>query len=93
MNTLKNLSLIAILTIAVNYPAFSTEVAQKGSIKQHSFGGQLAAGNIEYKNINNNGDGVVQLYGFYNYALNQNFAIELGLNIGTDIDNWQCYET
>ena len=93
MKIYKNLSLMTLLVAGLSGQAFSTEVTQNTSSKLHSFGGPLAVGGVEYVISNNGDDGVVQLYGFYNYAFSQHFSLELGLNIGADIDDWDCYET
>ena len=92
MNIVKKLSLLTVLSTAVNYQVFSAEVTQESPLKQHSFGVQLAAGGIEYKNSNND-EGTVQLYSYYNYAFSQNFSLELGVNFGTDVEDWECHET
>lgn len=58
----------------------------------HSFGGHVGFGGIEYKNSSYDGDGVVQVYGFYNYAFTDQLSLEVGVNIGADVDDWDCYE-
>jgi len=94
MTIFNKLPLLVVLTTIISSQAFSADMPNSTEFKKHSFGGHLSAGGVEYKGIdNNNDDGVVQLYGYYNYAVSQHFSLELGLNIGTDAENWDCYET
>lgn len=60
--------------------------------KPYSFGAHIASGGAEFNDSEADGDGIVQVYGFYNYGVTQNFAIEVGLNVGVDVDEWDCYE-
>jgi len=65
---------------------------EKIEFKRHTFGTQIAAGGVEFEGIDTDNGGVGQFYSYYNYAVNRNFAIELGINIGGDIDDWECRE-
>lgn len=87
MNRKLTLSLLLVLT-----STFSVGTIANTPAKQHSFGGHIASGSIEFNNVSADGDGVVQVYGFYNYAFTENLSLEVGLNIGADVDDWECYE-
>ncbi|MDU0353986.1 outer membrane beta-barrel protein [Paraglaciecola aquimarina] len=71
---------------------FSLHLCAQTPVKAHSFGGHIATGGIEFNDSEDDGDGVVQIYGFYNYAFTKYFALEVGLNVGADVDEWDCYE-
>lgn len=60
--------------------------------KPHSFGAQIGSGSLEFNNSSYDGDGVAHVYGFYNYAYTEHLSLEVGLNIGADVDNFECYE-
>lgn len=45
---------------------------------------------MEYKGSNSDDSGVVQLYAYYNYAVNRHFSLEVGVNVGADFDKWEC---
>jgi hypothetical protein len=87
MNSKLPLSLLFAITSTLSAGAVANEPANP-----HSFGGHIAAGGIEFNNSSADGDGVVQVYGFYNYAFSERFSLEVGLNAGGDVDNWDCYE-
>lgn len=87
MNRKLALSLLAAITASFSVSSNADTLANP-----HSFGGHIAAGSIEYNNSSAEGDGVVQVYGFYNYAFTERLLLEVGLNVGSDIDEWDCYE-
>lgn len=81
------LSLVISLTAVFSISSFAGPLD-----KPHSFGAQIGAGGLEFKNSRYDGDGVAHVYGFYNYAYTENLSLEVGLNIGADVDNFECYE-
>lgn len=85
---IKKLSLTSLALISI----FSVSSIADTLTKPHSVGGHIASGNIEFNNSSRDGDGVVQVYGFYNYAFTENMSLEAGLNVGADVDDWDCYE-
>ena len=76
------------LLLAFSHASFANQQDQK----VHSYGIQLSAGGADYKNSSADGDGVGQLYGYYNYHFSPLLALEVGLNIGTEADDWECKE-
>ena len=62
--------------------------AMANTVKTHSFGAQLSGGSAQYKNSEQDGGGVAQLYLHYNYAFNEMFSLEVGLNGAQDADDW-----
>lgn len=66
------------------------ETAIANTVKTHSFGAQLSGGSAQYKNSEQDGGGVAQLYLHYNYAFNEMFSLEVGLNGAQDADDWDC---
>ncbi|WP_158966586.1 outer membrane beta-barrel protein [Paraglaciecola sp. L3A3] len=87
MNRKLTFLLLLAFTASLSISAFADTLTNP-----HSFGGHIASGGIEFNNSTADGDGVAQVYGFYNYAITENFALEVGLNIGADVDDWECYE-
>ena len=87
MNKKLSLSLLVALTSSI--PVVSLA---ETSPKPHSFGGHIASGDIEFNGSSADGDGVVQIYGFYNYGFSERLSVELGLNLGVDHDGLDCYE-
>lgn len=59
---------------------------------QHSVGLTLSGGGAEYKNSKKDGDGIVELYAHYNYALTPQVSLEFGVASAVDIDDWKCKE-
>ncbi|SFD14832.1 outer membrane beta-barrel protein [Pseudoalteromonas denitrificans] len=57
--------------------------------KKHTFGAQWSLGSVDYDKAHFDDDGVVQIYGYYNYRINNRFAVEVGINRGADWD-WDC---
>jgi hypothetical protein len=66
------------------------QTAIANTVKTHSFGAQLSGGSAQYKNSEQDGGGVAQLYLHYNYAFNEMFSLEVGLNGAQDADDWDC---
>ncbi len=87
MKILKTLPFVIAAFCSLSSYADETDTA-----KLHTFGAQWGVGGADFGNSNTDGDGVLQLYGYYNYAFNQNLALELGLNVGADVDDWDCHQ-
>jgi hypothetical protein len=81
------LSLLSVITASFSVCSIANTLANP-----HSFGGHIAAGELEFRDSKASDNSVAQVYAFYNYALTEQFSLEAGLNIGLDIDNWDCYE-
>jgi hypothetical protein len=88
---MKNLTAIsAIFATVLSASAFANEeVAQNLTDKKHTFGAQWSLGSADYERSHFSDDGVIQLYGYYNYAINKQVAIEVGINSGSDW-GWDC---
>ncbi|BBN80900.1 membrane protein [Pseudoalteromonas sp. A25] len=85
---MKHLSLIAFAVVCTT--SFATQAQQNS--EPHRVGAQLNAGGASYKSSKQDGDGVMSLYLYYNYQFNETWALEIGLNGGTEIDDWNCKE-
>ncbi|MCF6436263.1 porin family protein [Pseudoalteromonas sp. MMG022] len=68
--------------------SFTTEAKQHN--ETHRIGAQLQGGDAEYKSSSQDGDGVGSLYIYYNYQFDSIWALELGLNGGSEADDWDC---
>lgn len=64
----------------------------QASEEKHKVGIQLSGGGAEYKGSSKDGDGVGQAYLYYNYQFSPMLALEVGLNGGSEADDWQCTE-
>lgn len=76
------------LLLALSSNCFANEQDQK----RHSVGLQLSAGGADYKNSSADGDGVAQMYTYYNYQFSPLVALEVGINGGVEADDWECKE-
>lgn len=85
---MKTLSLLTVSLISVL--TFNSYAAQND--EQHRVGMQLSGGGASYKDSNEDGDGVSQLYVYYNYQLDKIWALEAGINGGSESDKWHCTE-
>ncbi|MBQ4848118.1 porin family protein [Pseudoalteromonas sp. MMG005] len=83
---MKTLSLISLLTAL----AFNTQAAQND--EQHRVGIQVSGGGASYKSSSQDGDGVGQVYAYYNYQLDSTWALEAGISTGSEADDWTCKE-
>ena len=80
----------AIFATVLSASAFANQaVAQNQMDKKHTFGAQWSLGDADYDKSHFSDDGVIQLYGYYNYAINKQVAIEVGINSGSDW-GWDC---
>ncbi|KZN65371.1 porin family protein [Pseudoalteromonas luteoviolacea] len=86
---MKTLSLLSLALAAV------TSFSSMASIEddKHRVGVQAYGGSASYKSSSQDGDGVGQLYVYYNYQFDKTWALEVGLNGGTDSDDWECTDT
>ena len=83
MSLLKTLPLLLTVALSVN-------AAAQENLKRHSVGVQGSIAKAEFKNSGSGGNDVAQIYFHYNYALDQMFSLELGLNAAQEYDDWQC---
>ncbi|MCG7551456.1 porin family protein [Pseudoalteromonas sp. Of7M-16] len=86
---MKTLSLLSLVLAAAT--SFSTMA--NISDDKHRVGAQLSGGSASYKSSSQDGDGVGQLYVYYNYQFDPTWALEVGLNGGGDSDKWECTDT
>ncbi|NOU50581.1 porin family protein [Pseudoalteromonas sp. JBTF-M23] len=68
--------------------SFASYAAQNGEI--HRVGTQINSSAASYKNSQQDGDGVMSLYLYYNYNIDDTWALELGVNGGAEITDWDC---
>ncbi|NQY89167.1 MAG: porin family protein [Colwellia sp.] len=86
------LPLVIMLTAGFGAQAYADNTVDDTDFKRHTFGAHIAAGGVEYKGSSSDDGGVVQFYSYYNYAVNGNFSLEVGLNVAADVDVWECEE-
>ncbi|CAH9067038.1 hypothetical protein PSECIP111951_04051 [Pseudoalteromonas holothuriae] len=85
---MKTHALVALTVLSLS--SFTTQAEQQNEI--HRVGAQLNGGSASYKGSSKDGDGVGSLYLYYNYQINTSWALELGINSGSEIDSWECKE-
>lgn len=90
MKTIKVLSLVVITALA---GVITTGQALATENSPHSIGAQLSGAAAKYKGSSEDDNGIGQVYLHYNYALNEIFSVEVGLNSAAEIDDWQCSDT
>ncbi|MFC3032422.1 porin family protein [Pseudoalteromonas fenneropenaei] len=56
----------------------------------HQIGAQLNGGSAKYKSSSQDGDGVAELYFFYNYQFDPIWSLEAGITTGAEVDDWDC---
>jgi len=83
MSLLKTLPIL--LTVA-----FSVNAAAQDNLKHHSFGVQGSLGTAEFKNSGSADNDIAQVYFHYNYAFDDIFSLELGVNSAQQYDDWKC---
>ena len=80
-----NRILLAIYFVFVTFqPCSLLAVEQDQALKKHIFGAQWSLGSADHDKSLINDTGVSHLYGYYNYAIDQKLAIEIGYNEGSD---------
>lgn len=88
MKTLTAIS--AIFATVLSASAFANQAVEYSQEdKKHTFGAQWALGSADYDKSHFSDDGVIQLYGYYNYAINKQLAVEVGISSGSDW-GWDC---
>ncbi|WMN60509.1 porin family protein [Pseudoalteromonas xiamenensis] len=81
---MKKLLTLTLLTAAI---ATSTNALAND---EHQIGVQLHSGSAKYKSSSKDGDGVSNLYLYYNYQFDPMFSLEGGLSVGAELDDWDC---
>lgn len=81
----------AIATVLLTYAFIGTsaaaELPKAGDLV---VGAQVSYGNISHDNFNSDEDGVGQLMFFADYYFKPGWAMELGVNSGTNVQDWIC---
>ncbi|WP_105167700.1 porin family protein [Pseudoalteromonas sp. T1lg23B] len=83
---MKTRSIIPLTLLAL--ASFTSQAEQNN--ETHRIGVQLQGGDAEYKNSSQDGDGVGSLYLYYNYQFDSTWALEIGINGGSEADDWDC---
>ena len=84
MISVKRVLLSIYLLLVLSHPYCLLAVEQSQTPKKHTLGAQWSLGHADHDKSVLGDKGVSHLYGYYNYAVNQQVAIELGLNKGSD---------
>ena len=82
-------ALIASLVIASTFSAFSgaAELPQAGTF---NVGAQVSFGYIDHKSFSNDEDGTAQVMFYVDYYFKPGWAVEVGVNNGTNVQDWIC---
>jgi opacity protein-like surface antigen len=82
-------TLIASLVIASTFSALAG-AAELPKVGTFNAGAQVSFGNIDHKSFNNDEDGTAQVMFFVDYYFKPGWAIEVGVNNGTNVQDWIC---
>jgi opacity protein-like surface antigen len=85
MNKKTLISLIVASTLSTSITA--AELPQAGT---YNVGGQVSFGNIDHNSFNNDDDGIAQVLLFVDYYIKPGWAVELGINKGSNVKDWIC---
>jgi hypothetical protein len=85
MNKKTVLSLIVASSLSLSVTA--EELPQAGT---YNAGLQVSSGNIDHKSFGNDKDGVAQVMLYVDYYFKPGWAIEVGLNKGSNVQDWVC---
>jgi len=91
MKLLTQLSAGILMCLAISN-ASANEAYNQSDTKLHTFGVQVGGAGLDYKGDDTDGDGVAQSYLYYNYQFMPNFALEVGLLAGEEIEDWDCFK-
>ena len=90
MKLLSQLSAVALLCFSTS-SALANDTFGESQPNVHTFGAQLGVAGLDYKGDDTDGADVVQNYLYYNYHFMPNFALEVGLIAGQEIEDWDCF--
>jgi opacity protein-like surface antigen len=88
MNKKTLLSLIVASSLSLSVTA--EELPQAGTFNA---GLQVSSGNIDHKNFDNDNDGVAQVMLYVDYYFKPGWAVEVGINKGSNVQDWICENT
>jgi opacity protein-like surface antigen len=82
-------TLIASLILATTLSAFAgaAELPKAGT---YTAGAQVSFGNIDHDSFSNDDDGKGQVMIYLDYYFKPGWAVEVGLNSGTNVQDWIC---
>jgi len=90
---LAGLSFLALSLISTAAYTAETIHAEKSSPEtKHTVGLIAGVATGEYKNSNNDGDGFIQAYLYYNYQIVDHLFVELAYTAATERNTWECKE-
>ena len=76
---MKKLALVSLAVMSLS-SSLATANEQSEQNETHRVGAQLSAGAASYYNSSNNGNGIAQVYLYYDYQFDKTWALELGMN-------------
>jgi hypothetical protein len=83
----KKIILSLIVASALSSYVTSAELPQTGT---YNAGLQVSAGNIDHKSFGNDKDAVGQVMLYVDYYFNPGWALEIGVNKGSNLQDWIC---
>ena len=78
------------MTFSLSVPVAA--VAQGYKNEKHNIGVKAGGGGADYLGKDTDGQGVGELYVYYNYEFLSQVYVEVGVLGGGDIDSWECLE-
>lgn len=83
----KNTVLLLIVGSSLSSLVMAEELPQAGT---YNAGLQVSSGNIDHDNFGGDKDGIAQLLLYVDYYFASGWAIEFGLNKGSNVQDWIC---
>jgi hypothetical protein len=83
----KKIILSLIVASALSSYVTAAELSQTGT---YNAGLQVSAGNIDHKSFGNDKDAVGQVMLYVDYYFNPGWALEIGVNKGSNLQDWIC---
>ncbi|MGL1955734.1 MAG: porin family protein [Colwellia sp.] len=81
-------TILSIIAVSVLSPLVAAaDLPQAGTINS---GLQVSSGNIDHKSFSNDDDGIAQVMLYADYYFTPGWAIEIGVNKGSNIQDWIC---
>ena len=84
MISIKHVIFPVYLLPVILHTCYSLATEQSHPPKMHTIGAKFSLGSADHDNSLLSNKGVDDLYGYYNYAMNHNGAIEVGFNEGSE---------
>jgi len=87
---MKHLHRLSKLTLTLSLAASAIVMVPNTALANHSVGVKAGGGGVDYKGKDTDGQGLGEVYAFYQYKFMPMFSIEIAGVAAGDIDIWDC---